>query len=345
MRKLAVFVLMSLLALAVLQASAVASGPMAPDDVSLAGTVSDALGAAISGAEVVARNVANGSEFSSLSNQLGGYNVTLPAGTYNVSASLPRYGANITYAMLQVTDDMVGLDFTMTELPGTVSGFVTSGDAPVPGVRITLSKGGLNYSGNTTAPFGRYDISGVLPGVYVAKAEKGGYWTSFAPAPVFVVGGEGTILNFTLLPQPVRVFGIVSVGGEVEEGVSVHMLSQGVAVKETLTDSRGNFTISGVPAGDYTLVFKKDGLEDKSVLVSLEPFADQRVDVSMTREPVQGGEGFINDLDLTHSMMVVGLIVSLLLMLFALFIRMRGAKRPELLAKEEEEPEEKKKGK
>jgi hypothetical protein len=119
--------------------------------------------------------------------------------------------------------------------------------------------------------------------------------------------------------------------------VTVHLLSAGSLVTETLTNELGNFSLANIPSGEYTLTFSKEGLEDEAVQISLLPFADQRVDVAMVRQPVQGGEGFIAGLDLTHSMMVVGLIVSLLLMLFALFIKLRSSSHPGLLAKEESE--------
>jgi len=60
----------------------------------------------------------------------------------------------------------------------------------------------------------------------------------------------------------------------------------------------------------------------------------------MSRSPVEGLQGFIGNLDLTHSLMIVAMLVTVIIMAFAVFIRMRSIKKPDMLAKEEEEEEE-----
>ncbi|MCU0860771.1 MAG: carboxypeptidase-like regulatory domain-containing protein [Methanomassiliicoccales archaeon] len=342
MRKTAALAIVAALLLALLP-GITAPVLAAAGDPGVSGTVADDRGSPLQGVEVIAISVPEGMVRSAVTDAAGTYNISLSPGTYNVSASLALHSANITYYLLEVQAEVVGLDFEMSPLNGTLTGFAFVGEVPLAGVAVTLSGGGLNYTANTTSPFGRYDILGIRPGIYVAKAEKKGYWTALAPDPVFVSSAQMTSLNFTLVPQPARVFGVASLGGVAEPGVKVQLLSQGSLMQEALTDSLGNYSFDDVPSGDYTLLFVKEGLEDKSVPISLQPFAELRVDVSMVRQPMQGGEGFIDGLDLTHSMMVVALVVAILLMLFALFIRARAADRPEILAKEEEEPEEERK--
>jgi large-conductance mechanosensitive channel len=77
----------------------------------------------------------------------------------------------------------------------------------------------------------------------------------------------------------------------------------------------------------------------------LAPLEDKRVDPVLARSPVEGLKGFIGDLDLTHSLMIVAMLVIVILMAFAVFIRVRSAKRPDMLANEEEEEEDKEKKK
>ena len=62
----------------------------------------------------------------------------------------------------------------------------------------------------------------------------------------------------------------------------------------------------------------------------------------MSRSPVEGLQGFIGNLDLTHSLMIVAMLVIVILMVFAIFIRVRSIKKPGMLANEKKEEEERK---
>ncbi|MEM0449678.1 MAG: carboxypeptidase-like regulatory domain-containing protein [Methanomassiliicoccales archaeon] len=309
---------------------------MASDGILVVGTIRDDRGYPLQGVRVTAEAVQGGEPITAFTNASGEYVLSLAVGVYNISAYLPLHSSNKTYTMVSVGQDLFGLDFTLRPFNGTLLGFIFMGQTPLAAATVTLSAGGMSFSANSTAPFGRYEISGVRPGIYVAKAEKQGFWTSFALDPVYIRSGEASWLNFTLLPQPGKVFGVVSLGGSPEAGVRVQLLSQGSLVRESLTDANGNFNFEGIPAGNYTLVFTKEGLRDKSVQISLQPFAELRVDAPMMRRPMQGGDGFIEGMDLTHSMMVVALFLAIFLMFFSLFVQAKGASKPDLLAKEEE---------
>lgn len=312
----------------------------------VSGTVQDLVGVPMSGVNVSAESDGGGSLFTVLSGPDGRYNLSLPDGLYDLSASISGRGANISYRSLLVTADLGGLDFTMQVTTGRVEGHVISNNVPLVGAQVVLSNGNVTYMGTTTLPLGAYAITGIVPGVFVARAERTGYWTNVSQKPVFVVQGEATELDFMLEPQPARLFGKVTVNDRTEEGVQVSLMSGSSAARVAVTDANGNYSLSNIIAGEYQVVFSKEGLVEKTYPVSISPFEEKELSVSMSLAPVMGGKGFIDGLDLTHSMMVVGLIVAVLVMLFAIFIRMRAMKRPDLLAVEEEEEEaEPKKGK
>ena len=150
-------------------------------------------------------------------------------------------------------------------------------------------------------------------------------------------------VNFTLKVQPARVFGAVSLAGNPEADVTVELLLSGILLGTAQTDAFGNYSFGNLKAGEYQLRLSKEGLVEKTVSVSLEPFEDKRVDPVMARSPVEGLKGFIGDLDLTHSLMIVAMLVIVILMAFGVFIRMRSAKRPDMLANEEKEEEDREK--
>jgi hypothetical protein len=292
-------------------------------------------------AEVVvkAENVDNGTIYQAITGEQGTYNLSLPEGTFNITANIAGFASDFTYSMLEVLTTIEDTDFTIQVTTGRVEGHVTSKDVPLIGAQIVLSNGNSTYLGRTSLPLGSYSITGVVPGVFVARGEMVGYWTNVSQEPVYVSSNDVTELDFVLEPQPARIFGKVVVDDAPEEGVSASLMSGGVEVRATLTDANGNYSFSNIIAGEYDVVFSKEGLVGKTYPVSVSPFEDLELSISMVRDQSSNNDGFIADLDLTHSMMVVALIVVMLLMVFALFVRMRVQKRPELLAKEEEEKE------
>ena len=305
----------------------------------VSGMVRDLEGVPMAGVAVNAERVENGTIYQAITGEQGTYNLSLPEGTFNITAAIAGFGSDVTYQMLVVLTMIEDVDFVIQVTTGRVEGHVTSKDVPLVGAQIVLSNGNSTYLGRTSFPLGSYSITGVVPGVFVARGEMAGYWTNVSQEPVYVNPNEVTELDFVLEPQPARIFGKVTVGNAPEEGVSASLMSGTVEVRNTLTDANGNYSFSNIIAGEYDVVFSKEGLVEKTYPVSVSPFEDLELSISMDRDQSANNDGFIADLDLTHSMMVVALIVVMLLMVFALFVSMRVQKRPELLAKEEEEEE------
>ena len=310
----------------------------AADPFFMTGQAKDGGGLPLPDVNVSASNVTTGITFFSSTNGTGAFNLSLPSGVYNISASRVNYSSNVTYHGIVVgPNDASGIDFTLSEVLGRVFGFITAGNVSVGGVTITLSNMEGNFTSQSQLPFGHYSVEGVAPGVYVAKAEKAGYMPANAPYPVIVTRGSSVQLNFSVVVQPARVYGTVKVGSTPEKDVTIQLLLDGVVKKEAKTDSAGNYSFANLLPGEYLLQLSKEGLVESTVQVSLAPFEDKRVDPVMSRSPVEGLKGFIGDLDLTHSLMIVSMLVTVIIMAFAIFVRMRSIKKPDMLAHEEEE--------
>jgi hypothetical protein len=316
----------------------------AADPFFITGQVKDGNGTPLLDVNVSASNVTTGISYYSSTNSTGAFNISLPSGLYNISASKVNYTSNVTYRGIAVgPNNGSGIDFTLSEVLGRVFGFITSGEVSVGGVTITLSNIEGNFTSHSQLPFGQYSIDVVAPGVYVAKAEKAGYVSSNAPFPVIVARGSNVQLNFSIEMQPARVYGTVKVGNTPEKDVNVELLLDGVVKRTAKTDSEGNYSFANLEYGEYQLHLFKEGLVESTVSVSLAPLQNKRVDPVMSRSPVEGLKGFIGDLDLTHSLMIVALLVTVIVMAFAIFIRMRSIKKPGMLANEEKEEEEREK--
>ncbi|MFP4545911.1 MAG: collagen binding domain-containing protein, partial [Methanomassiliicoccales archaeon] len=269
--------------------------------------------------------------FSNSTGEDGSYRLNLPHGTYNLTVSLANHSSNTTYG-LEVPPSKEGVNFTLSEALGSVSGYVTDGNAPIPGAEIHLTSEERNYTAQSSEPLGAFEIDGVEPGTYLAQAEKQGYWTDYHDKPV-VVEREGKVeLNFTLEAQAATLLGKVKYGNDGLEGVRVSLSSEQFSTEVT-TDSNGNYSISSAPAGTYNLTFTKEDFMEEQVTVTLTPFDSKRVDVTLEREADDEG-GFIPGFDLPHSLMILGLIVSLITLTFALLVRFRAERNPDLLEKE-----------
>ncbi|MFD6178701.1 MULTISPECIES: carboxypeptidase regulatory-like domain-containing protein [unclassified Isoptericola] len=157
----------------------------------VSGTVTDADGAAVAGAEVTF----DGARDRTVSTDAdGAFAAELPVGGYAVSATafgyLPSAATDVTVAV----DETVTLPITLQQAPThTVSGTVTEKDgSPTAGAVVTLS-GPLDAV--TTGDDGRYSLAGVPEGTYTLSVSAG---TCAAPfSTEVVVDGDETV-NATL---------------------------------------------------------------------------------------------------------------------------------------------------
>lgn len=335
MRKLAPLALATVVFVSVLFVAHSEVSAQGPGEWWITGNVTNETGTPFLDVNVTAVNTTSSASYHSLVNATGEYNISLPVGTYNITASYTNYTANISYSYFQIGPGFLNvLDFRMIEILGSLSGHVTNGTVPIQEATVVLT-GQRNYSANSTAPLGEYTIDRIVPGTYVAHAEKTGYWTAFNLQAVVIVRGKTTNLNFTLSEQPTTLFGKVTSDGDAIRDVKVTITSIGYTAS-TSTDVNGNYTISNVPVGTYSVTFQKDGYEEKKLQVSLSPFETKKYDLNMERIIVSGSTGFISGFDLPHSLMIVGLCLAIVMLAVAVYIRYRVGKKPELLEIERE---------
>src|SRR5262249_55828685 len=100
-----------------------------------------------------------------------------------------------------------------------------------------------------TSPAGAYTVSGLGAGTYTVIPSLAGY--SFTPAnrPVTITAASVTGIDFAAAVNTFSISGTITSGGVGLGGVRV--VAGGVAATTSLT---GAYTISGLPAGPYTVV-------------------------------------------------------------------------------------------
>ncbi|RRR75622.1 MAG: hypothetical protein EI684_04250, partial [Candidatus Viridilinea halotolerans] len=126
----------------------------------------------------------------------------------------------------------------------SISGRVTDGSGGgMPSV--TLSDGTRT---TTSDALGNYTLSGVPVGTYLLTASRIGY--NFAPANhVAVVNGPLSGYDFTVGAATFSISGRVTTS--TGSGLAGVLISD--ETRSATSDSNGNYTLSGVPAGNYTL--------------------------------------------------------------------------------------------
>ncbi len=239
---------------------------LAPLPGTISGTVSDGVtGRAISGA-----TVADGG-LSATTDANGNYTLTkVTEGTQNLTATASDYAPQ-SATVLVGPGAAVSQSFALTPLPGSITGQVTDASTatPVSGALVSYTAGGTTYSA-TTDGNGMYVLSGVVEGTYSVTASGTGYASQ--TLAVSVGPAAGVTQNWSLSPLPGSITGKVidAETGLSVSGATVSYTSGGVTVSAT-SDVNGNYTLTGVAEGSYTITASAAGFASQSTLVTVGP--------------------------------------------------------------------------
>ena len=238
------------------------------------GIVTDSsTGDPISGANVTADTVA-----SDTTNEDGYYWITdVEPGNYTVTASAAGYQTSSETTTV-LPGETTPLNFELTLLPGTITGTVTNSltGEPIAGANVTAN----GYSATTNSS-GAYVIPDVPLGNYTVTASAAKYVNQSKTATV--TAGTTTTLDFELTPLNGTISGIVtdsSTGDPISEAT---VTANGMSAT---TNSSGAYTISDVPAGNYTVTVSANGYEDSSQ-TSVTVVAGETTTVNFELTPAQ----------------------------------------------------------
>lgn len=206
----------------------------------------------------------------------------LADGTYRVRFSDAAWWQNATdwasATDVSVTDgSTTTIDATISAARGAVSGTVSNGSAPLPGVTVTAhNTTASNASATTTTQSdGTYTFGALPAATYRFKFSLAGYTTRYsasattpATAPVVDVTDDAAItgIDTTLEPES-------PITGSVSDGTSpiAHTLvllydqTAGQWVTFALTGDDGRFTLNGLNQGTYTVGFIDGSDEQLSI--------------------------------------------------------------------------------
>lgn len=245
----------------------------------ISGLINDEVGEPLGGVAVLATNTVDEVSTISLTNgeDEGRFtlrNLPTPA-TYTITFTKAGYATeNLTIALGEAEE--VGPELiTLAAGTGSISGAVNlAGEGPVGGVQVTVSDGETTVMTETLSvgDVGSYIVTNLpIPGTYTVTFSGAGLAPQVRSVDLDPAGdSNATSVNASLTAATAVVSGTVTnedgpIGGVVVE------LSDGTTVLTTQSadDPAGEYVITGVPPGTYTLTFRLTGAVPSSVLMTL----------------------------------------------------------------------------
>ena len=259
----------------------------------------------------------------------GSYEFTaVPPGTYAVTAA--REGFNsVTISDVVVTrENTTRLDFNLTEKPTLLHGAVRSGTLLL--VKANVSLLGTDLY-NISGPDGTYQITNIPAGTYTIRASRPGYVT--AQFVRVIRPGESMELNINLTAVPGAILqGVVSAMIGTSKTplvfVKVTLVTTNITQNSTSTNIHGEFAFTGLLPGNYTLLFEHPDyrpMEYSGVTVTNDSTSVRQYLMTPLRH---GFSGFVFGFDMAHSMMILGLFLTIAILGVAVYLRIRTIQVP-----------------
>ena len=260
----------------------------------------------------------------------GSYDITsLPEGTYTVTATLDGFNSNMSAPIaLERGESERYVNLTLREKPTKLYGVVKAGTLLLPGVNVTIV--GTPFQ-NTSDYEGSYEIQNVTAGIYTVTASIKGYIMN-TTRNVVILAGRDTVLNINLKEvQGGQLRGKV-LASDTNEALSVVRItisSKDSEPQTVFTNVNGEFAFTGLASGNYTIQFLKDGYKPMEV-TRVQVGAENITEKTFTIEPLRHGfTGFIFGFDMAHSMMILGLFLTIVILAMAVYLRIRTFQSPE----------------
>ncbi len=191
----------------------------------------------------------------------GAYTLTVPAGTYHVTASkggyVPAPPELVKVPVADAQAAVASVDFTLEPLAYTIRGTVRDNlGQPVEDAGVYASACGLSYSTDTD-PTGTYTLT-VSANTFNVSASKSGYVG--APQQIVAVPPNAEDVDFTLSARVTYTITgrVTDSQGHPLDAAYVRTDSSGAYYDSDWTDSTGKYTLQ-VIAGTYRIFAEQDG--------------------------------------------------------------------------------------
>ena len=172
----------------------------------------------------------------------------------SISSSLPNYQTTLLGAIVSVNSTTT-VNFQLAVDSGQIEGYITDSNlgTPIAAANITVFNQSTVVASGVSDTNGYYLIGGLPPGNYIVNVQGTGYQASSQAAIVQI--NTTTFTSFGLLSNPGAVQGSVQSNSIpiVNAFVSISVLQGNNVISSTLTDSNGNYLITGIQRGSYVI--------------------------------------------------------------------------------------------
>lgn len=263
---------------------------------SVIGTVLDeSTGQPIAGAEVILYSYPDYGETGRATSDENGmyYFSSVPAGTYQTSASAEGYNTNTSQVLPVGNNETTQLDVLLTPANVTLSGTVydKETDLPISGATVILSNGQT-----ITADENGYYSFSVFPGTYTVTASADGYTSNQESITLETGSDYEQDLLLEPLPAMLEVYVLDEASSEPLVNATVTVIgSDGRSITVT-TDDEGKYLFM-LPLGDYDIVGSLQGYTTDENSTTLGTDArDEIVTVTLLLQRAIGSvEGYVFD--------------------------------------------------
>ncbi len=179
------------------------------------------------------------------------------------------------------------VDFALDPDPGAITGTVTDTQtgAPISGASVGIYDQFSLVATATTDPNGQYLVTGLAPDNYIVVASAPNYSTDFVGAKV--TSNTTTTANLALNPLPGALMGKVT-GADTTNPIPtarIEVRNGPILVATTFTDAQGNYQISGLEPGTYTVTASAAGYEQQSKNATINVNAITTLNFALNTQP------------------------------------------------------------
>ncbi|BCB03802.1 carboxypeptidase regulatory-like domain-containing protein [Bacillus sp. KH172YL63] len=269
---------------------------LVPDPGSIQGTVLDINSQApLAGAEVT---VVDGQGFvvaTVITDVNGVFTVNgLTPNSYNVTAIASGYQNN-TIGAIVLSGETTPVAIELEQNPGSITGVV---NPIVPGTVVRLfNASGVFISSVIADDSGAFSFNNLAPGNYTVTASANNYVT--ATTGVQVVSNQASPVTLTMQPSPASVSGrIVDANNQPIQSAIVEIRdAAGDLIAETFTNANGEYFITGLGSGSYTVEVFADGYAPSFTGVTVSS-GEMLTDINLTLVTERGGiSGLVTNAD------------------------------------------------
>jgi uncharacterized surface anchored protein len=266
---------------------------LTPNPGSVSGVITDESGVTIAGAVIAVQSSIDGGPII-LTRVISGVDGRYQVGGLNPGSYLLNVTAlnfQNTFAGVRVDSDQQTVqNFTMLASPGIIIGGVTDPNgSPVFAasidIRVTNANGITVYS-LFTDPEGGFEADNLAPSTYTVFAGALGFRT--ATASVTVLPASAASVTLVLYPNPGSIQGRITdaVTGGGLAGAIINVNDQNSFLVQTvIADSGGNYQITGLPPGNYTLIAQASNYQSNAFGAIVQSDAITPVDFALASNP------------------------------------------------------------